>query len=173
MPFERPTRDDVYMKMAHLIATRGTCRRRQVGCVLVDPRGRILATGYNGVAAGLPHCNQVEWVPRGRPAEHWETKDLATYPHACSGAGSASGTNLDGCEAIHAEQNAILLLSDPWKVESAYVTVSPCSSCIKLLLGTSCTRIVTTELYPHQGAVDLWKQAGREFVYVPNFSWRP
>lgn len=139
----RPTRDEMYLKMAELIATRGTCARRQVGCVLVDKRGRVLSMGYNGVAAGREHCRD------GNP---------------CPGAVYGSGQGLDECEAIHAEQNAIALLPDPWKLHTAYVTVSPCLSCIKLLLGTSCQRIVCREIYPHQKALEWWRDANRVFV---------
>ena len=144
----RPSRDEVYLKIAELIATRGTCIRRQVGCVLVDARGRILSTGYNGVAAGRKHCSE------GEP---------------CPGACYPSGQGLDECEAIHAEQNAILLLRDPWTVDTAYVTVSPCLSCIKLLLGTSCKRIVCRYLYPHVNAVKWWTEAGRELIPLPQY----
>lgn len=141
----RPTRDELYLRMAELVATRGTCIRRQVGCVLVDDRGRVLATGYNGVAAGRAHCNE------GNP---------------CPGACAPSGEGLDACEAIHAEQNAILLLRDPWAVDTVYVTVSPCVSCIKLLLGTSARRIVTRQIYPHPQSLEWWSEAGRELVVL-------
>lgn len=141
----RPSRDEVYLRMALLVAERGTCARRQVGCVLVDSRGRILSTGYNGVAQGRPHCSE---------------------GHPCPGACAPSGQALDKCEAIHAEQNAILLLSDPWSVDTAYVTASPCISCIKLLLGTSCRRIVCAEIYPHADALRWWGQAGRELIQL-------
>lgn len=137
----RPTRDQLYLKMAELFATRGTCPRRQVGCVLVDAKGRVLATGYNGPASGRPHCAE------GFP---------------CPGAHFKPGEGLDKCEAIHAEQNAILLLKDPWLVDTVYCTVSPCVHCVKLLLGTSARRIVCRELYPHEDALTWWRQSGRE-----------
>lgn len=171
----RPSRDSVYLKIAELIASRGTCARRQVGCVLVDRRGRILATGYNGVASGRPHCSEVVLVDNPslvgkdgarRPAEHWEREQVATRPNACPGALSASGQNLDQCEAIHAEQNAILLLSNPWSVDTAYVTATPCVSCMKLLLGTSCKRIVAGKYYPHGEALKWWSEAGRELIVM-------
>jgi dCMP deaminase len=141
----RPSLDQLYLGIAELMATRGTCARRQVGCVLVDAKGRILSAGYNGVASGRPHC----------------------VDSPCPGAGLASGQGLDRCEALHAEQNAILLLADPWKVHTAYVTVSPCISCIKLLLGTSCQRIVCRKIYPHPEALEWWSQAGRELIEAP------
>lgn len=142
----RPSRDETYLQIAEIIAQRSTCARRAVGCVLVSRENRILATGYNGVASGRDHCNE------GKP---------------CPGAGLVSGSGLDACEAIHAEQNAILLLSDPWSVDTAYITVSPCVSCIKLLLGTSTRKIVCRELYPHEQALAWWREAGREIVVSP------
>ena len=141
----RPTRDQMYLAMAELVATRGTCSRRQVGCVLVDKRGRVLATGYNGPASGRPHCSE---------------------GHPCPGAGFRSGEGLDKCEAIHAEQNAVLLLHDPWAVDTVYCTASPCLSCVKLLLGTSAKRIVCREIYPHPDALEWWKRAGRELIQL-------
>jgi deoxycytidylate deaminase len=41
------------------------------------------------------------------------------------------------------------------------VTASPCMTCCKLLLNTSCQRIVYVEEYPHSAAKDLWTGAGR------------
>jgi len=141
----RVSKHETYMRIAEVIAWRGTCARRKVGCVLVDGRDRIMSTGYNGVASGLPHCNE---------------------GHTCSGATAPSGERLDDCEAIHAEQNAILLLSDPWAVKSAYVTVSPCVSCMKLLLGTSCQTIYARALYPDIKAFNLWTSAGRKLEII-------
>jgi dCMP deaminase len=108
----------------------------------------VLATGYNGVAAGLPHCNH---------------EDAGSFPHACSGAKAPSGTNLDGCQAIHAEQNALLQCKDIYQIHTAYVTASPCMTCVKLLLNTSCERIVYVEEYPHNEAGKLWTSAGRSW----------
>lgn len=136
----RPDRDAWAMGMAVITAQRRTCIRRAVGCVLLNQRGHVLATGYNGVAAGQPHCNE------GCP---------------CSGANSLSGTNLDGCNAIHAEQNALLQCSDVWQIHTAYTTTAPCITCCKLLLNTSCQRIVFLEDYTHMAAKELWESTGR------------
>lgn len=150
----RPSRDEWALKLALLTAQRATCCRRQVGCVLLNSRGHVLATGYNGVAAGLPHCNQHDlYHPLG-------------FPYACEGARSPSGTNLDGCQAIHAEQNALLQCRDIYQIHTAYVTASPCVTCCKLLLNTSCERIVYVEEYPHSAAKDLWTGAGRSWEQI-------
>lgn len=153
----RPTRDEWGLRLAEVTASRATCLRRSVGCVLVDKRGHILATGYNGVAAGQAHCNEVG------PLYPFRETD---YPRACPGAQSPSGTNLDGCQAIHAEQNALLQCGKVWEIETCYTTASPCTTCVKLLLNTSCQRIVFREAYPHSDAQVLWENAGRVWLHL-------
>ena len=133
--FWRPSRDEYFLAMAALVSLRATCRRRRVGCVLVDSHRHVLATGYNGVACGRDHCLDTP----------------------CVGADLPSGTGLDQCEAIHAEQNAMLQCRDTQTIDTAYITVSPCITCVKLLMNTSCKRIVFLENYTQQAARDLWK----------------
>lgn len=149
----RPTRDEWAMDLARLTAGRSTCLRRAVGCVLLNERGHVLATGYNGVAAGLPHCNEVAWSK--------ESVQGVFHANACPGATAKSGTNLDGCGAIHAEQNALLQCRDVYDIHTAYVTASPCVTCVKLLLNTGCQRIVYDEPYPHGSSELIWVRAGR------------
>lgn len=150
----RPNHDTYFTRMAALVATRSTCLRRAVGAVLVNSRRHVLATGYNGVAAGRPHCN------------HHDMFDPVGYPHACKGATAPSGQKLDKCEAIHAEQNALLQCRDVFDIDTCYVTVSPCIHCTKLLLNTSCRRIVTASIYDQRAAF-LWIDSGRELVVMP------
>lgn len=153
----RPSKDQWAMELAQVTAKRATCLRRQVGAVLLNARGHVLATGYNGVASGQLHCNEPAFMPH-LPKE--------IYLHACPGAGSPSGTNLDGCQAIHAEQNALLQCRDVHTIHTCYVTASPCMTCVKLLLNTSCERIVFTEEYPHKDAGALWVQSGRTWHQI-------
>lgn len=142
----RPTKDAYFVAMARLVATRATCVRRAVGCVLVNHRGHVLATGYNGREAGAAHCN------------HHDPLHETGYPFACEGAFAGSGVALDACEAVHAEQNALLQCRDPWAIETCYTTTMPCATCAKLLLNTSCARVVYVEPYPAHAALvaRLW-----------------
>lgn len=142
----RPSRDEVYMKIAFAMASRGTCARRQVGCVLVDVDGFPLSMGYNGVAGGKPHCNADD--------------DVYGRDFRCPGSDALSGTGLDACQAIHAEQNALIRLPDPRRVHTTYCTASPCVQCVKMLMNTACTRIVFSEEYPHPAARDWWVRPG-------------
>lgn len=143
----RPTKLTYFSILASVVALRSTCVRRGVGCVIVNNKGHILGTGYNGVAAGLPHCNE-------------ETP--------CEGCDLPAGQ--DKCEAVHAEVNAVLQCADVWDIETVYVTLSPCIRCTKMLLNTGTKRIVF--LKPHSGETGeaLWLKAGREWVHYDTYA---
>lgn len=185
----RPTFEEAAMETARAWAKRSTCLRRAVGCVLLDARGRVLATGYNGVASGLPHCNHaVRRMPKNLVDPTWKGEivwDLPAYeptvggndhlgsiehPHACPGARAPSGTALDACGAVHAEQNAVSFCSNVDAVVSCVVTTSPCTSCVKLLLNTGCRRIVFDQEYPDMNARDLWQRSGRIWLSISSLS---
>lgn len=55
---KRISRSDLYFEMALLVAKRSTCKRANVGAVLVRDN-QILGTGYNGSPSGSPHCTEV------------------------------------------------------------------------------------------------------------------
>lgn len=137
----RPSLDDVMLGIACLLSMRGTCAKRQVGCVLVDSRGRILSTGYNGVAAGLPHCTDTP----------------------CGGEGQPTGS--DTCQAIHAEINALIACHDARQIDTCYTSVMPCNNCMKSLLNTGCQKIVYLEDHPQgQEVRSKWHAAGRSVI---------
>ena len=113
----RPTLEASMLSIANILALRGTCRKKQVGCVLVDTFGNIIATGYNGQPRGQPHCDIINPCP--------------AYLDA----------NLS-CSAIHAEMNALIRCQDVEKIYTAYVTEEPCSKCMLLLKNTGCKQII-------------------------------
>lgn len=156
---DRPDWDRYWLQIALDVASRGGCIRRKVGCVLVDDHNEILMTGYNGKHAGSPNCNT-------RRITGPATDD---FPHACSGAFSPSGTNLEGCQALHAEQNALLRCRNIREIHTAYSTASPCSGCVKLFLPTGCQRIVFASVYPHPESERIWCESrpGRQWIHLP------
>jgi len=83
---QRPSWDQYFMDITHLVATRSSCLRRQVGAVLVKDRN-ILATGYNGVPSGISHCEATGCL-----------RERLNVP---------SGERHELCRGLHAEQNAI------------------------------------------------------------------
>lgn len=139
----RLTRDQYFIDLVKVVAKRSTCIRRNVGCILVDQYAHIVATGYNGVPSGAPHC----------------------YLEPCKGAYSQSGTNLHNCKAIHAEQNAIIQCTRPNDVVQAICTTAPCIICTRMLLNLpNCNEILFLENYPHLDSKEEWLQAGRNWV---------
>lgn len=56
----RPSFQEIYMRLAHSLASRSTCTRLNVGTVITSTDFRkVLAVGYNGNATGLPnHCDR-------------------------------------------------------------------------------------------------------------------
>ena len=142
IPYSRLDVDSYFLQMAQLVAQRSTCRRRSVGCVLVDSNNHVVATGYNGVPTHFPHC--------------------LDYP--CVGADSPSGTNLEQCLAVHAEQNALLQLRSNDRL-TAYLTVSPCITCAKMIANSKITRIVAQESYTHAMAFSILKRANIKYDY--------
>ena len=135
--------DKYFLEIASTVAKRSTCMRRSVGCVLVDSQNHIVATGYNGVPSKFTHC----------------------LDSPCEGAFSLSGTDLDLCNALHAEVNAFLQLRSD-DVLTAYLTVSPCFSCAKMLANSQVKRLVASELYVHEQAINLLNQADIELVII-------
>jgi dCMP deaminase len=146
---ERPDFHRWGMGIAQVVATRATCARRSVGAVLLDRRGRILATGYNGRASGLAHCSGANGTP-------------------CGGLGTLGRPAKAECEAVHAEQNALLSCREVHDIETCITTISPCFTCTKLLLNTGTTRIVFGGFHSeHEKSERLWKEAGRIWLYLP------
>lgn len=131
-------KDYVWMQVAFDIAELATCARRKVGAVILNAEGRVIGTGYNGVSPGHKHCTE----------------------HPCAGASSPSGQGLESCEAIHAEQNALLACSSLSEVHTVYSTCLPCIHCAKMLATSSVKRIVYVRNYPHQLVPDHLRSRG-------------
>ena len=146
---DRPTWDEYFLEMARVVARRSTCLRRQVGALLVRDK-RILATGYNGAPAGLPHCEEVGCLREERHIPPGERQEL--------------------CRALHAEQNAIIqgaLHGVGLKGSVLYITTQPCVTCAKMLINAGVGRVVYQGDYPDQLALEMLQQAGVELVRTP------
>lgn len=123
-PDKRPDWDTYFMSIARVVATRANCSRRRVAAVIVADR-RIISTGYNGTPRNITNCFE-GGCPR------------------CSG-GAKSGTSLEECLCVHAEQNAIcqaayygIRLADA----TIYVTLTPCLTCAKLIINAGIKEVV-------------------------------
>lgn len=142
----RPEWDDYFMRICHVVATRSTCLRRQVGAVLVKDR-RLLTTGYNGPPQGMAHCEELGGCFREQQ-------------------GIPSGQRQELCRALHAEQNAIIQaavhgVSLEGEI-TCYSTIQPCVTCAKMLINANVVRIVYEGDYPDPLAVQMLREAGVE-----------
>jgi dCMP deaminase len=129
MTHTRPPWDLYFLDIVAVVATRADCRRRQVGCVIVDTNRRIISTGYNGAPAGDPGCLSGA-CPRGL-LNYDEVKEFTDYD---SGPGK--------CISLHAEANALLYAGQSCRGATAYITDAPCPTCTKLLKGAGIVRVV-------------------------------
>lgn len=142
----RPSWEEYFMSIAEQVATRSTCLRRRVGCIIVVER-RIVATGYNGAPVGLPHCEEVGCL---RERE-----------------GVSSGERHELCRGLHAEQNAIIqaaMHGTAVRGGVMYCTHKPCVLCTKMLINAGITRIYYREGYRDRLADDLADEAGLRLV---------
>jgi dCMP deaminase len=137
----RPDWDSYFMDIARQVARRATCRRRQVGALLVRDT-RILATGYNGVPSGIAHC-----LDRGCLREQ---------------RGIPSGENHELCRGLHAEQNALLQAARHGASidgASLFCTAQPCILCAKMLINAGIKEIVYDLDYPDELASEMLQEA--------------
>jgi len=132
---ERPSWDDYFMATAMLMATRSSCERLHVGCVLVsggDQKNRVVAAGYNGFLPGAPHESKVR-----------DGHEQAT---------------------VHAEQNAISDAARrgvSLEGATAYITHFPCINCAKILAAAGIRHIKYHKDYRNDELVlDLLQGSG-------------
>lgn len=118
------------MTITRQVAERSTCPRAKVGAVIVRDRN-ILATGYNGAPAGLPHCAEVGCII-------YESR-------------APDGNVETNCyRSIHAEINAITQAAKNGSAIAGadiYVTHSPCIQCMKVLVNTGIRKVFFEKPY--------------------------
>ena len=121
---DRLTWDQYFMTITQQVAERSTCNRAKVGAVIVRDRN-ILATGYNGAPAGMPHCTEAGCLIYESKTPYGEVEQNCF-------------------RTIHAEINAIAQAAKNGsniKDSSIYVTHTPCIHCIKVLVNTGIKKV--------------------------------
>ena len=138
----RKSWNEYFMDLAVTVASRSTCDRAFVGCILVNKDNRIVSTGYNGSVAGNPHCDDVGHTMRN-----------------------------DHCIAtIHVEMNAVLYCAKEGislKGTICYVTHFPCLNCTKALIQAGISKIYYKEGYridPY--AIELLNRNSIEYIQI-------
>lgn len=140
----RISKDEYYLNIALAVSKRSTCLKRHYGCVIVKD-DRIVATGYNGSPRGDVNCCDLGKCKR---------PDAERY------------SDYTSCEAVHAEQNAIISASSEElkgatlylacegfkRVESiskTYINIvnedknpAPCPLCMRMIKNAGISRVV-------------------------------
>ncbi|MFH2012224.1 MAG: cytidine/deoxycytidylate deaminase family protein [Pseudomonadota bacterium] len=142
----RPSWEEYFMDITCLVAKRATCRRRQVGAILVKDK-RVLSTGYNGAPMGLAHCLDIGCL-----------REQNNIP---------SGERHELCRGLHAEQNAIIQAAyHGVSVNDSvlYCTNLPCIICLKMLINAGIKKIFYKDGYADKLSYDMVKESGIELV---------
>jgi dCMP deaminase len=136
---QRLNRDQYFMLIARAAARRSTCRRRAVGAVVVDARGRIMSTGYNGSPEGYPHCAEL------------------------------CGDDIAGpCQwSVHAEINALLYADNRSPDKTLYVTTAPCRQCALAIANAGVARVVLGEPYRLEDGLMVLDRGGIPHELLP------
>lgn len=134
----RKSWDAYFMDIARAVATRATCDRKHVGCVLVKQK-YLIATGYNGSVAGLDHCDEVGHMMVNGHCERTSHAEANAIVQAAK-----HGVSTDGC--------------------TSYITASPCWGCFKLLASAGVRRIVFGEFYRDERIFEAASRLGIELV---------
>jgi len=137
------------MTITRQAAERSTCLRAKVGAVIVRDRS-ILATGYNGSPAGLPHCTELGCLI-------YESR-------------TPDGEIEQNCyRTIHAEINAITQAArngSAIRDADIYVTHTPCIHCLKVLINTGIRTVHYEKEYKLHTVADLLSHARIKLVRI-------
>jgi dCMP deaminase len=129
----RPDWDNYFIEIAKVVSSRSTCLRRKYGAVIVKDNV-IISTGYNGAPRGMDNCIDLQKCKR---------EELNVPP----------GERYELCEAVHAEQNAIINGS-PERMKDAAIYISgfeenksfangePCKLCSRMIRNAQIHKVV-------------------------------
>ena len=91
MEYKRRDKHNYYLDIAETVAERGTCLRRNYGCIIVK-NDEIVSTGYTGSPRGRKNCLDLGECTRMK----------MNIPR---------GERYEMCRSVHSEQNAIISAS--------------------------------------------------------------
>lgn len=142
---------DRFMGLARHVATWSSCIRdgRHVGAIIVKGN-RVLATGYNGAPARVESCLDKGVCIRDE-------------------LGIESGTHHEICQAVHAEQNAIIQAAKygiPIDDGIMYCTHQPCSICMKMIINAGIKEVIYDQGYPDNATIELAEEAGVHLSHI-------
>jgi dCMP deaminase len=135
---DRITIEEYAARIAIVCATRSEDPHCKVGAVAFTKDNRIIATAYNGLAAG-----------RTLPLEIWKNREERLK------------------HVIHAEQNLCSLFKRG-EVNWVMTTLCPCISCLKLLDAHQVQTVIYIKPYPREDSTQIQAYLNLTLIkYVP------
>lgn len=133
--------DRAYLRMAKEWGTLSSCKRRQVGAIIVKDR-MIISDGYNGTPTGFENsCEDEEGY----------TKWYVLHAEANAILKVASSTQ--SCQG-----------------STLYITLSPCRECSKLIHQSGIRRVVYQVAYKDNSGLRFLEKAGVEVDHMPEIN---
>lgn len=117
--------DEYFMKIAETVALKSKDPSSKMGCVIVDPKKRVVSLGYNGMLQG---ADESKMTLSERPMKYYF--------------------------AIHSEMNAVLFAHQDLSGCTIYNRVATCENCLKYCLQAGIKRFVYKELRVHSHSTD-------------------
>ena len=133
---KRVDKTNYYLDIAETVAVRGTCIRKDYGCIIVK-NDEIISTGYSGAPRGRLNCMDLGYCIKKK-----------IYPDIHHG-------GHDACRSVHAEQNAIISAARKDMIGSTMYLVGKrkdnkkyedgamsCQTCRKLIINAGIEKVI-------------------------------
>ncbi len=130
---------EYYLLIAETVAKRGTCLRKNYGCIIVK-NDEIISTGYTGAPRGRTNCIDIGFCTKKRI--------LPDMRHG----------GYDACRSVHAEQNAIISASRKDMIDSTLYlagirqdtgeyeeNADSCQICKKMIINAGIKQVIVRE----------------------------
>lgn len=174
-----PSPKESMMALAYSIALRSSCYKRQVGAVIVDDNGMVLATECNENPPFLGSCSdaygecyrdlfkrraleEIEDI-ESCPKCQEKLKDNISSELKCKKCGYDLDRHfirdraLSRCTALHAEETAIINAKTSLEGCTIYTTTFPCFLCAQKIVASGIRTVVYCESYPDTDSERLFK----------------
>lgn len=145
----RVDKTNYYLDIAETVSERGTCLRKNYGCIIVK-NDEIISTGYTGAPRGRKNCIDLGFCTKKKIA-----------PDVRHG-------GYDACRSVHAEQNAIISASRKDMINSTLYLVgvrkdtneyeegaTACQLCRKMIINAGIKEVIVRKSKTEYFKIDV------------------
>ena len=152
MSNERVNKINYYLDIAETVSERGTCLRKNYGCIIVK-HDEIISTGYSGAPRGRMNCIDLGYCTKKK-----------IYPDVRQG-------GYDACRSVHAEQNAIISAARKDMIGSSLYLVGKRKDTEEYEQGSMCCQMCR-KLIINSGIKEVFVRVNKdEYIKVEVDEW--